>query len=233
LGSKKQIPTLPDHIIKLQAHPTIRVYRIIGGLSFLIMISKTHLNYPNYAFYLVISISIFFTIYQFYLSYHRIKHFIKIMKSDKLEVRNSPLDRLAYLSAKALWCLKIGCDQAQPIGLALGLMIAYDEILKGGNNEALFMPLLGEMLNKVSPSNNEPTTSKLIQDALDNIKDNKNSINFNNSILDQVKDLNLSGDFTKDEVKEIEDILKNNQDKLNNKNSELKSKILELLDKEK
>ena len=202
-GFKKayEIPTLPDNIIKLTMHPTIRIFRVIGGLSFLIMISKTHLNYPNYVFYLVIIISIFFTLYHFYLSYHRIKYFIKIMKSDKLEVRNSPLDRLAYLSAKALWCLKFGCDQAQPIGLALGLMIAYDEILKGGNNEALFMPLLGEMLNKVSPSNNEPTTSKLIQDALDNIKDNKNSINFNNSILDQVKELNLTGDITKDEFK--------------------------------
>jgi hypothetical protein len=89
IGFKKanSIPTLPDHIIKLQAHPTIRVFRVIGGISFLTMISKNLLNYNIYLYIIVYIVSIVFTIYQFYILYFRFKQFITILKSDKLEVR--------------------------------------------------------------------------------------------------------------------------------------------------
>jgi hypothetical protein len=164
-----QTPTLPDHILKFTMHPTIRIFRVIGGVSYLTMISKTHLQYPIYIFYIVIFISILFTIYHFYLNYHRIKHIRHLLKSGALEVRNLPLDRLAFLSARALMCLKCVCDQAQPIGL--GLLIAYDEILKSGNNAPIFMHLLGSMLNIVLPNkvDNTESTSKLITDALEEI----------------------------------------------------------------
>jgi hypothetical protein len=231
-----QTPTLPDHILKFTMHPAIRIFRVIGGVSYLTMISKTHLQYPIYIFYIVIFISILFTIYHFYLNYHRIKHIRHLLKSGALEVRNSPLDRLAYLSAatRALMCLKGACDQAQPIGLGLGLMIAYDEILKGGNNAPIFMPLLGDMLNIVLPTkiDNTESTSKLITDALEEIKQNRGLIKANKSILEQVKDLNVTGDITPEESMELEHLLNTNQDSLQNKHSELKSKILELLDKE-
>jgi hypothetical protein len=75
-GFKKanSIPTLPDHIIKLQAHPLIRIFRVIGGVSFITMISYSRLNYPIYLLYLLMFISVFFTMYQFYILYHRTRH---------------------------------------------------------------------------------------------------------------------------------------------------------------
>jgi len=234
IGFKKgyQTPTLPDHIIKLQSHPTIRVFRVIGGLSFLLMISKSYYNI--YFYYVIFFISIIFTIYQFYILYHRIKHAIKIFKSDKLEVRNSPLDRLAYLSAKALYCFKVGCEAAPHLGLALGLMVGADEILKNADQNPVFMPLLGGVLKNILPNNNTQgadSTSKLIQEAIDNIKMNKSLIRNNVSILEELKNLNFDGDLTKDELSEMEDLLNDNQDSLKSDNSKLKSKIVELLDK--
>lgn len=80
---------------------------------------------------------------------------------------------------------------------------------------------------------NYSSTSKLIQDYLVEIRKNKFAITENKTILEQVKDLNFTGDLTKDEATEIADLLNNQQESLKNKHSELKSKIVELLDKEK
>ena len=74
--------------------------------------------------------AVLFTIYHIIISYHRIKHIIKILRSDELDIKNSPLDRLATLGAKAIMCAKGACEAAQPVGLGLGLMLGTDEIVK-------------------------------------------------------------------------------------------------------
>ena len=235
-GLKKgyQTPSLPDHILKLQAHPLIRMFRVIGGVSFLTMISNSHLHLNTYILYLVFFISIFFTIYQFYILIHRIRHMIRVLKSDQLEVRNSPIDRLAYLTAKALYCFKIGCDAAPHVGLALGLMVGVDEILKNAEHKPIFMPILGGIAKTLLPSNtnNSDTPSKLIEEAIANIKANNSLMRNNVSILDELKNLNFDGELTKEELEEMEELINNNQDKIKTENSQFKSKILEILDKE-
>ena len=51
------------------------------------------------------------------------------------------------------------------------------------------------------------------------------------SLLERFKDLNLSGDFTNDEFSELKKLIIENQEQLKSKNTELKDKINELLDK--
>lgn len=60
---------------------------------------------------------IIFRCYHSYLTYHRVKHTICLLTSDKLEVRNFPLDIFAFLPAKALTCLKTGCESTRWSGL--------------------------------------------------------------------------------------------------------------------
>jgi hypothetical protein len=98
------IPTLPDPILNFSMHPLIRIIRFLGGVSFLFIVSNAHLNFPIYFLFFATFFTTIFTIYHIYLSYHRTKHFIAILKSKKLEVRNSPLDRFAFYSARALFC---------------------------------------------------------------------------------------------------------------------------------
>lgn len=73
----------------------------------------------------------------------------KTLKSDKLEVKNSPVDKLSTLAVKVLWCIKGSCDQLPNLGLGLSLGAVTDQILYNSGREPLFMPLLGGMLNKV------------------------------------------------------------------------------------
>ena len=91
-GCKKGLltPNLPAEIIELQKHPLIRILRVSGGLSFLCIFSKSYLYLPMSSFFLIIFVVIgsLLTIYHFYLSYHRIKYIIKLLKSDELDIRN-------------------------------------------------------------------------------------------------------------------------------------------------
>jgi hypothetical protein len=47
IGVKKgySISTLPVHIIEFTNKPLIRIIRFLGGVSFLTILSKSHLNY--------------------------------------------------------------------------------------------------------------------------------------------------------------------------------------------
>ena len=90
VGFKKgfSTPTLPPDILKIQAHPLIRILRFLGGISFLIILSK---NYSSiYVLYICMFICTIFTIYHFIISIYSIKHIIKLLKSDELDIRNSP-----------------------------------------------------------------------------------------------------------------------------------------------
>ena len=167
LGLKKgwETPTLPDNLLKLQLHPFIRIIRFLGGSSFLLILSKNYLNYNVYALYICMFFATIFTIYHLFLTFYRIKHAVKLFKDKDLDVRNSPLDRLAVLAAKALVCFKNGCDAAQPVVLTLGLLL----------NTAL--------LSKVFNSSNSSSNSDnkfFISDTLSNA----NSDSLNNTFSD-------------------------------------------------
>jgi len=48
IGVKKgyQTPTLPVHIIEFTNQPLTRILRVIGGISFIFMMSNRHLHFP-------------------------------------------------------------------------------------------------------------------------------------------------------------------------------------------
>ena len=151
LGVKKgySIPNLPVHIIEFTNKPLIRIIRFLGGVSFISMMSKSYLNYPLWFLAILTFFTLIFTIYHCYLTYHRIKHIRFLFKSGAYEVRNSPLDRLAFLAARAIGCLKGVCDSAQPVGLGLGLMVTADEFFKAANVEPIFTPFIGNAVKSL------------------------------------------------------------------------------------
>jgi len=137
--------------------------------------------------------------------------------------------------AKTIGCLKGACEQAQPVGLGLGLMLGTDEILKYANVEPFFGPLMGGILKGVLPEKPTKESEKIIRSAFELLKENRNNANTNNNLLDLLKDSNLEGDLTKDEFEEMKNILVEKQAELKSKDSalktELKSKLCEIIDK--
>lgn len=95
-GFKKGLltPTLPPNINKIISYPIIRIFRFLGGISFLFILSKGHLNFEAQVGACLLYVSFFFalllTIYHIILCYYRTKHIIFLINSGKMDIRNSP-----------------------------------------------------------------------------------------------------------------------------------------------
>ena len=80
------VPSLPEHIIKLQNNVFIRILRVLGGISILLLITKK-LNYLGdgnlylISLFICLLFSIIFSIYLMYINYYRIKHIYKVLKN--------------------------------------------------------------------------------------------------------------------------------------------------------
>lgn len=133
-------PTLSPKLLELQRKPVIRVVRVIGGLSLIILVSNNYLKLPSVLLYLCFIFSIIFLIYHIYISIHRYKHIKLLLKSEEMDIKNSPLDKYASMLGRVLLCAKGLCDTASPIGISLGLMLGADQVLKDGGREAFFSP---------------------------------------------------------------------------------------------
>jgi len=142
-------PTLPENILKFQLHPLIRILRVLGGISTILILTKKSLLFPSFFLYIFLFLSFLFFIYHTYISYYRIIHMYKTLKSDKLDVRNSPIDKLSTIAVKVIWCIKGSCDQLPNLGLGLSIGAVTDQILENSGREPIFMPFLGSVLNKM------------------------------------------------------------------------------------
>ena len=83
-------------------HPLIRVLRVLGGISTVLVLTKKSLIFPEFFLYIFLLLTVMFFIYHTYISYHRIIYMYKTLRSDKLDVKNSPIDKLSTLAVKIL-----------------------------------------------------------------------------------------------------------------------------------
>jgi len=223
-----ETPNLPMHIIKLQLHPLIRIFRVLSGISLLLILTKKIYNFHEVFLYLAVFNSIMFFVYHLYISYYRIKHIKSIIKNKDLEIRNSPLDKLASIAAKLIFCLKGACDQAAPIGISLGIMSGIDTMLEYKGRNAVFLPFIVDALKPDSDAEKiykERRKLFIETNKLDNnftyLKEYKETIdNLENSKLFSKEDI----EYMKTELRKQETILIENKD-------DLIKKIKENLDK--
>jgi hypothetical protein len=159
------------------------------------------------------------------ISIIRLIHIIKVLRSDKLDVRNSPLDRIASLTARLLFCAKGLCVAGAAGGSITGAGLALDSALINTGNEPIFSPYFVGMLKKFyqAPLKGggaiKPTTSNTnltgteIKAIVKNLDDNQ---------LEQVglKGINEtifnSNSLSENEKNELENLI--NQEQLNLKN---------------
>jgi|SRR5882672_1774625 len=222
-------PTLPDHILKIQNHPLIRILRVLGGLSFLTLLSNKYLNAPLYIIYVTFFIAFVFLIYHIVISYFRIKHIYFLLKSDKLDIKNSPLDRLATLAVKAIMCVKGTCEVAQPVGLTLGLMLGTDEVLKQSGRDPLFAPFLGNTLNQVFPNKNNPNLEVLLNKRLSELNNNSELSKTSDSILNQIEESKIKGGLSNTDYEELRSSILEYKNQTQNRQSQIVSEIQTLL----
>ena len=201
------IPLLPPKVISFHNYPLVRVFRVIGGLSVLTVLLKKHLLLFLPLQYLILLLASVQIIYIVIISIIKVFYGISKFWTDELNVRNSPLDHLASLSVKILYCWKIGCQVGSTgIGLA-GASVITDTVLEAGGQEKIFTPLIGKGVKFIiggKPADN------LFVNIEKNVKDIENSKNVLNNIknLSEACDSSLTNsDLTKNEVESVRSAL--------------------------
>ena len=150
------------------------------------------------------------------------------------------------MGARALWCLNGACEIAQPVGLTLGLMISTDTILKEANRDPIFTPFVarlaypgpvgrkvrrGGLLNPILPEKGKPTASKRLDNHLALIKQNNIELEGIKKAMGSID--NFTGGLSEEDASEFKQILLDNKTELIRNNNEIKSKIIEALNKKK
>ena len=143
------IPTLPLIVEKYYSNVFVRLFRVIGGISVIMVLTKFYLNLPEY-------LHLFFTIFaSIQVTLVMIIFIIKfcygiytlIYKKEIFEVRNSPLNRYATIIGKALYCIKISCAATGACATLIVRGVAYDSLLVETGREKLFLPLMDKTYN--------------------------------------------------------------------------------------
>jgi len=229
-------PMLPPKVLNIHNHPFIRIFRIIGGICIITFLSKKYLLFIYPFNYIVLLFALLHFMYITLISIIKLFYGIKVLKSDKLDVRNSPVDKLAGTAGKLLYCWKYGC-QAGSAGLGLvGTSFLIDSMLEAGNQEKVFTPLIGKGVNFFIKGRPADEILLEIKNNTRNLEISKKNFDEVSSILKEAeKALGNSNDFSKSEIYElrsaINDIKNTEQAKITDLATDLAKKIREYSDK--
>ena len=158
IGFKKgyQTPTLPQNILDLHNHPATRIYRVVCGLSLLLLMNKKVVVFLSPIIcYSALAASFTFLFYMLYISYHRIRHISHVLKNKELDIRNSPPasgtvpkagNRLASVCGKLLFCVKGICEASAPVATILGFTVGIDSIRESSGFKPIFTPIYAKFL---------------------------------------------------------------------------------------
>ena len=220
------IPNLPEDILKFQLNPIIRVLRVLGGLSTLFLITDRvqYYSLPIYCYIIAMIFTFMFIIYHIYISYHRFKHIRKLLKSDKLDIRNSPLSRLATILSKVIMCAKGACDAAAPIGGLLGFMGGVDAIRQSKGYDPIFLPFLGNIILKDTPESIATQQSKEHYKELYKLSQQNSDLE---KLEETVNNLYESKFITSDERTELTNDIRNQKSEVLSSKEELIKKLTE------
>lgn len=226
------VPMLPPKVISFHNHPSRRIFRVLGGISVVTFLLKRHLLLIYPFNYIVLFFALLHFMYIAIISLTKLYSGIKVLRSDKLEVKNSPVDKLATAADKILFCWKYRYP-AGSAGLGLvGTSFLMDSMLEAGNQEKIFTPLIGKGVNFFK--------GKPADDILLGIKNDTRNLEVTKKTFDEIanilkeaaeKGLGKNSEFSKGEIRElssnIKEIKNTEKTKITDLASDLAKKIKE------
>ena len=187
-------PMLSPKVLNFHSHPFIRI-------TFL---SKKYLLFIYSFNYIVLLFTLLHFLYITIISIIKLFYGILGLKSDKLDVKNSSIDKLAGAASKMLYCWKYGC-QAGSAGLGLvGTSFLIDNMLEAGNQKKVFTSLIGQGLRFFVNGKLAYDILLAIKNDTPNLEVSKNTFVEVTSVLKEAeKALDKNSDFSKSEIQEI------------------------------
>ena len=197
-------PMMPTSVLRFHNHVFIRIFRVLGGLSIMIVLSKNHtlLFFPlNYLVLILSFVHIFYILIIFII---KLIYGIKQFFDGSLDVKNSPLDRYATIIGQLLHCWKIGCTVGQG-GISLaGASIVVDTLLEASGQEKIFTPLLGKGVKFLIGGKSADTYHIAFQEKIKNMESTRKRLteirSLQESLDSTIEDTGVSM-FSKEDIK--------------------------------
>src|SRR2546423_7624833 len=146
LGIKLSL--LPKSVESFHSHPLTRIFRVIGGISILLILLKVKTIDKPYLYEIVFILAALQFTYIIIIGIIKFCYYIYLYKNNKLEVRNSPLNRIATFGLNLVACVKGTCQYGITAGAALGLGVSIDELLVHHGRDSVFKDVLGHGLDQ-------------------------------------------------------------------------------------
>jgi len=176
------MPVLPDHIIRLNQTIYVKLLKILGPLSVLIMISGISKQFDNIIYYIIFIISLLYILYRYVIAFYAIKQWFHYLLNGDFIVRNSPVELLGtslkatFSAIRASATFTVGC------GFSYALCHELDDILEKEGKEAYFVPKMKAGMDKVGIT----SAAKTFLDKI-GIKDSlSNTTSVNKSLLEEL-----------------------------------------------
>lgn len=151
LGAKLgfKLSLLPKVIEDFHNYPLVRIFRVIGGVSVVLFLSSPSWLDTFYLTWVVFTLAMLHLLYILIISVIKLCYLFYLWKNKKLQVRNSPLDRLASLTLNLAACLKGGCVVGAAGATVFGLGFATDNLLEEAGYAPVFKKALGNQLGSI------------------------------------------------------------------------------------
>jgi hypothetical protein len=153
LGIKKgiSISILPPKINKIYNSILFRIFRVVGGISLLLVISHKYLILPDLFHKPILYLGLLQSIQMIFFFIIKLIYgiYTLIFRAKEFEVRNSPLNLLATTLARIIYCAKIGCAITGGAATLLGAGLAHDEILVAAGFNPQFKPFMSDLYKSV------------------------------------------------------------------------------------
>lgn len=92
-----KLEILPPHIIRLNKTIYIKILKLFGPLSIIMMLSGFTSQFGKLIYYFIFIISLIYIIYRYVIAFYAIKQWFHYLRNGEFIVKNSPADLLATM----------------------------------------------------------------------------------------------------------------------------------------
>lgn len=147
------IELLPNSIKIIYYSTFNKIFRILGGISTILVVSSTHLYLQFlYIDYIIMLVSVLFLIQVFIINIIKLIYgiYLFIYKKEIFQVKNSPINILATKWSIATMCFKYGiCAPLGALGTVTTLGVVSDQIHVAAGGQAHFVPWVAKHWKEV------------------------------------------------------------------------------------
>lgn len=138
-----KLPSLPESVNTFHNYPLTRILRVLGGISIVLFLYSPGWTANPFIYWIIFIFAMSQFLYILIISVIKIWYIIYLWRNKKLEVRNSPLNQVAYLTVKLAACIKGGCVGGAATATVLCLGFGADKLLEEGGYPPIFKKTVG------------------------------------------------------------------------------------------